>query len=263
VSASGGHRRESRRFETGIAAHPGGFAVTVNGIPAKTPKGHPLVVPGAALAREIAREVAGVLAGDPAGLRGQGLKDPVRAANFRIAAGAIDVIAHEPGARARIVADLVGYGGTDLVCFRAARPDALVEAETRAWQPLVEWCEREFGRGLATTTGLGAPEHDPAALAAIARAVEAENEFPRAARSLAARAAGSIVIGLALIRGRLDAEGAFAAATVEEAYQAERWGNDAEAARAREARALDLGQAARFLELLAQAWGAPWPTNRN
>ncbi len=253
MSASGGPRREPRRLETGIAPHSGGFAVTVNGVAVKTPRGHPLVVPGAALARQIAREVAGVLAVDAGGLAGRGLKDPVRAANFRIAAGAIDVIAHEPGARARIIADLAAYGGTDLVCIRAANPDALVEAESRAWQPLVEWFEREFGAGLATATGLNVPQHDPAALAAIARAVEAADDFTLAALSLAARAAGSIVIGLALIRGRLDAEGAFAAATVEEAYQAERWGADAEAIQAREARALDLRQAARFLELLAQA----------
>jgi len=90
------------------------------------------------------------------------------------------------------------------------------------------------------------------ALAAIARAVETVDDFTLAALSLAARAAGSIVIGLALTRGRIDAEGAFVAATVDETYQAERWGADEEATRARQATALDLTQAARFLALLAE-----------
>jgi chaperone required for assembly of F1-ATPase len=235
-----------------VEPDPAGFAILLNETPAKTPGRHPLVVPGSALAREIAREIEEVIAEQPGLLSGKGQGAQVSAPNFRIAAGAIDVIAGEPGARPRVVSDLAAYGVTDLVCFRSPHPEALAAAQDAAWTPLTDWFATEFGAPLSVTTGLAAPDHDPKALAAIRRAVETADDFTLAALSLAIRAAGSVVIGLALARGRIDAEAAFAAATVDETYQAERWGADDEATRAREATALDLRQAARFLALLAE-----------
>ena len=60
------------------------------------------------------------------------------------------------------------------------------------------------------------------------------------------------MIGVALVEGEIDAEAAFAAAVLEEAWQAEKWGEDAEAARTRAVKRLDLAQAARFVELLTE-----------
>ncbi len=102
------------RIRVDVAAVGDGYAVTLDGRAVKTPGKRPLVVPGAALAREIAREIERLVAEDPAALAGLGLGDPARAANSRIAAAAIDVIAGEAGARARVVADLAAYGETDL-----------------------------------------------------------------------------------------------------------------------------------------------------
>ena len=50
----------------------------------------------------------------------------------------------------------------------------------------------------------------------------------------------------------IDAEAAFVAATLEETFQIERWGEEEEAARVREGRRLDLAQASRFIELLLE-----------
>ena len=115
-----------------IAAIPGGFTVNLNGNPLKTPGKRPLVVGGAVLARDIAAEIVQLLGDDPTALAKMRLGDPARAANFRIAAGAIDVIAGETGARARIIADLTAYGETDLICYRAARPEALAVHDDRS-----------------------------------------------------------------------------------------------------------------------------------
>ncbi|MFB3055006.1 MAG: ATP12 family protein [Alphaproteobacteria bacterium] len=240
------------RIRVEVAAVAGGYAVTLDGPPVKTPGKRPMVVPGAALAREIAHEIERLVAEDPAALAGLGLGDPAQAANFRIAAAAIDVIAGEAGARARVVADLAAYGETDLVCFRAERPEGLVAAQQAAWAPLVDWFAGEFGVRLGVTTGLRAVPQEPAALAAIIAAIEGVDDFALAALSLATRAAGSMVIGLALLRGRLDADTALMASTVDEIYQAERWGADEDSGLALEAKALDLAQAARFLDLLAK-----------
>ncbi len=230
----------------GVAATEGGVAVTVNGKPALTPGKHPLVVPGQALARTIAAE----LAEQPRLLTGKGLNDPALAPNFRIALGAIDLIAHTPGARAQTLADLAAYGETDLVCFRSPSPEGLAQAQEAAFSPLLDWFCDTFGASLNVTTGHRAVPQDAAALGAIEETITACDDFALAALALATRAAGSIVIGLALLHGAVDAEHAFAASVVDEVHQAERWGEDDEAALSRAGKALDLAQAARFLELL-------------
>ena len=67
---------------------------------------------------------------------------------------------------------------------------------------------------------------------------------------MATAACGSLVIGLALIDGQLDAEGAFAASQLDESFQIEAWGEDAEQTERRRALAADIQAAARFISLL-------------
>lgn len=233
----------------GVApAGDGGFRVTVNGRPALTPRGNPMVVPTRALAEAIAEE----LSADSRILAGKGMNDPALAPNFRIAAGAIDLLDRDVAARNALVRDLVGYGETDLVCIRADGPEALVAREEACWDPICAWFAECFGVTLALSCGIAAATQPKAVRDAIENAVAGHRPFGMAALSLATRAAGSVVIGLALTERSIDAETAFAAASLEETFQIERWGEDAEAARVREGRRQDLAQAARFIELLLE-----------
>ena len=99
------------------------------------------MVPTRALAETIAAEIRE----DPRRLAGKGIEDPAAAPNFRIAAGALDVIKGETGAREALVRDLAAYGDTDLVCFRAEGPDALSAREAEHWDPLCAWFGDRFG----------------------------------------------------------------------------------------------------------------------
>jgi len=62
---------------------------------------------------------------------------------------------------------------------------------------------------------------------------------------------GSLVVALALYEEEIDAGTAFAATHLDELWQAEQWGADAEAIEARENRQGDFAAAARLLRLLA------------
>lgn len=234
---------------TAVAPAEGGFAVTIGGRPLRTPGGRALVVPSAALAREIAAEVAA----RPEVLSGKGLNDPAAAPHYRIAAGAVDVLAADAAARAGTERELAAYGETDLVCFRSGAPATLAAREAAAWDPLCAWFADRFGARLAVTRTLAAPGQEAGVGRAIGGVLAEADPFRLAALALATKAAGSIVIALALAEGRLDAEAAFAAAFVEEAFQEETWGTDAETARVRAGKRLDLVHAARFLGLLAEA----------
>ena len=91
----------------------------------------------------------------------------------------------------------------------------------------------------------------PATLAAFEAAAAAYDSHRLAALHLATAACGSLVVALALVEGRLDAEAAFAASELDESFEIERWGEDSEQTRRRTALKADIALARRFVELLA------------
>jgi chaperone required for assembly of F1-ATPase len=118
------------------------------------------------------------------------------------------------------------------------------------WQPLIDWAAGRYDAGLAITPGIVPVTQSPASLKAYAGVVAALDDFQLTALQTATAACGSLVIALALFEGRLDAGGAFDASQLDETFQIEAWGEDAEATRRRQALAADIAAAARFLELL-------------
>ncbi|MFZ2007663.1 MAG: ATP12 family protein [Stellaceae bacterium] len=220
-----------------IRAVDGGWGVTLDGRPLRTPAKRDLSMPSEALAAAIAAEWEA----QAPDIR------PETMPLTRLAATAIDRTAAERG---KVVAEVAGYAGTDLLCYRAEHPPALVTRQEAAWQPLLDWAASRYDAGLAVTAGIVPKAQSPAALKAYAGAVAALDDFRLTALHAATGACGSLVIALALYERRLDAEAAFAASQLDETFQIERWGEDAEATKRRAALAADIEAAARFLALL-------------
>jgi len=215
----------------------GGFAVELDGRPVRTPAKASLVLPGRALAEAIAAEWQ---------TQGEVIDPPSMPLNA-LACTALDIVAPK---RAQVVADLVEHGGHDLVCYWTDETGELLRRQQDRWQPLLDWAGAELGAPLRKTAGI-APQAQPAeSLAALGRAVEAHGDLELTALAAAVKAASSLVIGLALSHGRVDAVEATALSQLDELYQAERWGEDAEAAARREALRQEIEGAARFLELV-------------
>ena len=129
-----------RRFWTQAAAEPvaGGWQVTLDGKPIRTPGKLPLVLPTEALARAIAEEWdAQTDRIDP------GAMPLTRAAN-----SAIERVAPQFDAVADMLAD---YGGTDLLCYRAEHPVELVVRQAEGWNPWLDWAQSDLGADLRVT----------------------------------------------------------------------------------------------------------------
>ena len=231
--------KPKRLYETVEAVEAAdGHGITLDGKPVRTPAGRPLAVPGAALAAALAEEWAA---------QGETI-DRETMPLTRLVCTGLDLV---PARRADIVAEVAVYAETDLVCYRTDEPPALARRQAAAWQPLVAWAVDRYGAHLAVTTSITPISQAPGALAALRDAVEAENDFALATLSLAARSFGSVVIALAMREARLEAEAAADASLIDERYQLERWGEDAELA-ARCARvARDAADAERLFRLLA------------
>jgi chaperone required for assembly of F1-ATPase len=216
-----------------------GWGVALDGKPLRTPAKRDLRVPSESLAAAIAAEWD---AQDP-DIR------PETMPLTRLAATAIDRTAAE---RDKIVTEVTNYVGTDLVCYRAEHPPALAARQEAIWQPLIDWAAGRYDAGLTVTAGVVPVAQSPASLRAYAAAVAALDDFRLTALHAATAACGSLVIALALHEGRLDAAAAFAAAQLDETFQIEAWGKDAEAVARRAALAADIAASARFLELIGE-----------
>ncbi len=214
-----------------------GHGITLDGKPLKTPGKRDLVSPNAALATEIAEEWNAQ----------HGDVRPTTMPLTRLAATSIDRVALH---RDAIIRQTANYGGTDLVCYRATHPPALAALQLAVWQPLIDWTVLRYDAPLTVTAGVIPKSQPDATLRAFAAAVGELNDFELAALHAVTAACGSLIIGLALIEGRLDAQQAFAASQLDESFQIEAWGEDAEQAQRRRALAADIEAAARFLSLL-------------
>ena len=217
----------------------GGWGVALDGKPLRTPAKNELVLPSKALAAAIAAEW-------------DAQREEIRPATMpltRLAATAID---RTRAGRDLVVAETAGYADTDLLCYRADHPPALAARQGAVWQPLVDWASRRYGATLAVTKGVLPARQSPATLEAFAAIVAREDEFRLTALHTLTATCGSLVIALAVLDGRLDAAAAFAASQLDETFQIEAWGEDAEAAARRRNIAADIAATARFIALLEE-----------
>nr|WP_047168933.1 ATP12 family protein [Sphingomonas sp. Y57] len=214
-----------------------GHAIRLDGRGVKTPARAELALPTSALAHAVAAEwdaQAGEI-------------DPRRMPLTGLANAAIDRIAPDPDAFAR---GLAAYAETDLLCYRADGPAELVARQAASWDPLLDWARTRYDIHFETVTGIVHRPQPDETVQRLAAAIAAHDAFHLAALQPLVTIAGSLVIALAVVEGPIDAEKAFAAAHLDELWQAEQWGEDALAAEARENRRADFKAAARFLALL-------------
>ncbi len=229
-----------KRFysEVTIGAAVGGFEVRLDGRGGRTPQKAARIFPNHALAEAVADEWAG-----------QG--EHVRPATMPLTSLACTAIDRVAPCRAEAVREILGYAGTDLLCYRAEQPAALVARQAAVWQPLLDWAALALDAPLTVTGGILAADQPDEAVAALRSAVESLDDLRLAALSSVTRASGSLVIGLALSRGQVSADEAFEAAELDATFQIGRWGEDPEATQRRAAVRDDLIAARRLFDLLA------------
>jgi len=147
-------------------------------------------------------------------------------------------------------AEIVRFAGSDLLCYRAEAPDALAELQAFAWDPIVRWIEAETNARFLLAEGIMPVTQSPHALARFADLVDPFGAFPLTPLHVMTTLTGSAFLALAVAKGRLSAEEAWASAHIDEDWQIARWGVDVEAADRRTRRHAEMLAAARFLQLL-------------
>lgn len=212
-----GHKSASRFYkEVSVETSTEGNRVLLDGRPLRTPLRAELRLPTPALAKAIAEE-----------WERQGDKiDAAAMPMMALACTALDRIALN---RAAMEESLLAYGGNDLLCYWADGPEPLLERQRGDWQPLLDWAADELGVALSVSVGVVHRPQSKEALQRLSEILAELDDFQFAAVSSITAATNSLLIGLALLRGRVDAESAFSAAELDGLYQQEFWGVDAEA----------------------------------
>lgn len=227
-----------KRFYKQASAAEGadGFAVHLDGRPVKTPAGRRLAVPFRPLAEAMAEEWEAQV---------EEIK-PHTMPMTQLASTALDRIGPE---RATILDQLARFADTDLLCYRADFPPDLVKRQTSQWQPLLDWAAELTGGRLAVTSGVVAVVQPAEAVAALTGRLASYDDWQLTAAQAACAASGSLVLALALVEGRLSGEQTYEISQLDETYQIEQWGEDAEAAARRAALRRDIVAAERLLLL--------------
>ena len=189
------------------AAVAGGFGVFLDGKPVRTPAGHALAAPTAALADAVMAEWAAQAE----------TIEPAQMPLTQMLATAIDRVIPQ---RAAITAEVLKYLDTDLLCYRTDRDDGLAALQAERRDPPLAWFAQRYGVTLATTRSLSALRQPPDAHRAAAAAIRDMDDHRFTALQLAVGVTGSLVLGLAFAEGALDADALFAAANAEEDFKA-------------------------------------------
>jgi chaperone required for assembly of F1-ATPase len=228
-----------KRFYEKVAVVEGDacFAVTLDGRAMRTPGKLPLDLPSRKLADAIASE-----------WRAQGDKiDPHAMPLTRFANTATDRVS---ALRDVVAGEIAGYARADLLCHRVATPEDLAARQDALWQPVLDWAADRYGAALIVSRVVVAVAQPEPALSVLRAAVDAHDDFGLSALHSLTALCGSVVLALAVSKGRISASEAANASLLEETYQAEQWGDDPEAVERRDGIHAEIASAARFLDCL-------------
>lgn len=228
-----------KRFYKAAAAAPteGGFAVQLDGRTPKSPAKKPLVLPTKALADLVAAEWEAQV---------EFIDNSLMPAT-RLAFTAIDRVSET---RAEVAREITAYAASDHLCYRAESPKALVERQEREWGAILEWAKAEHGLAFTPVAGIIHQPQPSSTLASVEALALTLDDFTLTGAAFAAGLFGSTVLALAVRVGRLTGQRALDLSRLDEIYQAEQWGEDAEAKARAEALAVEAAMIERWFAAL-------------
>lgn len=231
-----------KRFykEVAVDDAPDGFLIRLDGRELKTPSRGLFHLPSRELAEAAAREWdAQTTHIDPGAM-------PLT----RILNTALDGVIH---VKDEVRQEILAYGGTDLLCYRADSPQGLVDAQNAAWSPYLAWIEKAHGARFVLAEGVmhvEQPEETTSILAGLLASLD--SAIVLSGLHVVTGLTGSLVLSLAVLEGEARPDDAWTAAHVDEDWNISQWGEDAEATRRRAARKAEFDSACVAMLSLAQ-----------
>lgn len=229
-----------KRFykQVSLGENDKGFTVLLDGKPVKAPCGNAITAPTQALAKQLADEW-------------QSQEESINLQAMpmtRLCGGATQM---DDAQSEALIAEILNYAETDLLCYHA-QESGLYARQQAEWEPALKAFELAFNVRFVRAVGI-VPVSQPSHIAQALRGYL--EQLPPAvlvALTPLVSGLGSAVLGLSVSRGLLGIDEAIAHAQLDERYQAERWGEDAQATAIRADKAADLRHYAQYMALIIQ-----------
>lgn len=205
----------AKRFwkDVSVEEVEGGFSVLLDARTVMTPGKRVLAVPSRRMADRIVAEWDAQ----------DGKIDPLSMPWTRSANTALDKVGEH---RAEIETHLIGYAGTDLLSYRAEKPDELIRRQAEGWDPVVDWVARCFDVELAVTRGVMPINQSPKALSRLSDAMTGMTDFQLTGFHDIVTLSGSYVLALSAVHRRAEPAEIWALSRIDEDWQIEQWGED-------------------------------------
>lgn len=214
-----------------------GFEVQLDGRQLKSPAKHSLILPTERLAQIIASEWDAV----------EDKVDPAAMPQFSLAVTVLDRVSPQ---RDVLIDEMVRYGMNDLLCYREGADSVLATRQSENWDAWLSWGAGQFDFAFETTTGIMPISQDEANRPKLETVISALNDWQLGVLVRAASLGGSLLLGLGFVHGALTATQLFELSFLDEIYQGEKWGEDAEAVQRLDNIRAELEAAHLFLELI-------------
>ncbi len=209
-----------KRFYKDVARIPArtgsGFEIHLDGRPLRTPLKRTLVIAEPAFADLVLEEWRAQTT----------VIDPAAMPATRLANSAVDTVADN---REAVAEEIVAYAGSDLLCYRAATPSALVARQCETWDPILDAVEAALGARFIRAEGIVHAAQPELVAERVAAAIADLPDLQLAAVQLITTLTGSAVLAIAQIQGHITADAVWDAAHLDEDWQIALWGPDAEA----------------------------------
>jgi chaperone required for assembly of F1-ATPase len=231
---------KAKRFWEKVAIDPveGGFGVSLDGRPVRTPAKSALTVPTQNLAEAIAGE-----------WRAQDKTiDPATMPFTRTANAAIDKVRPQHAEVADLLAD---YADSDLLCYRAEGPEALVARQAEAWDPVLDWADTTLGARLVPVRGVMHVAQSAESITGLRQSTHALSDFELAAFHDLVALTGSLILGFAAKVDAWEPLEIWRLSRIDETWQSEQWGVDEEAAATEALKKNEFLHAKAFMDALA------------
>ena len=196
-----------------IANTQEGWTILLDGKTIKTPLGHILYAPTEGLATRMMEEWSAQ----------EEDITPETMPISQIITTALDRVAKE---RDEIERQVVAYINTDMICYRAEQPQHYVDRQQEAWNPWVDWFQKQTGERLETTTALSALTQSDKSIQYVSDYIKKLDTWRFTAFQILVSITGSIVLPMAFMAKEIDTTELFNLSHVEDLLRSEIYNED-------------------------------------
>ncbi|KAL7610007.1 hypothetical protein Lser_V15G13285 [Lactuca serriola] len=209
-------KRFYKQVTTRVAEDGNGWSVMLDYRTLKTPSKRPLKCPTLPLAKAIAAEWD------------YQLTDGIRPFTMPLMKLACTALERVPLTRSHIISNLMTRFHQDLVFCRAPDDNELTtgvyELQVKKMDPLLKWVESEFGFKPVVYSSFFGGKQEDGLVNAINTLLKKTNDNELAAIDALTSASHSLIISIAIFRGKLQIDEAIELIRLEEDMQVEKWG---------------------------------------